>query len=282
MSGAGDDRDGGAPRGAHLDFAGEMSYGDYLRLDLLLDAQAPRSTNHDELLFIIQHQASELWMKLIIHELAAARAAIARDELQPSFKMLARVGRVMAQLIQSWDVLTTLTPADYTRFRDALGKSSGFQSHQYRILEFMLGNKKTALAAPFRHVPAIHAAVQAALDAPSLYDEALRALARRGFAIAPEVLGRDLRAAYAPHDSVMAAWAEVYRDTTRHWDLYELAEELVDLEDGFRQWRFRHVTTVERIIGFKTGTGGTAGVAYLRRMLEVRLFPELWDLRTSL
>lgn len=273
---------GRAPQGAHLDFTGEMSYGDYLALDQLLAAQKPLSDNHNELLFIIQHQTTELWMKLVLHELAAARAHLQRDALQPAFKMLARVSRIMGQLIQAWDVLATLTPSEYTDFRHRLGKSSGFQSHQYRMIEFALGNKNPALAAPFRHQPAIHTAVEAALAAPSLYDEALRLLVRRGFTLDPACIARDWRQPYAANASVETAWTAVYRDTARHWDLYELAEELVDLEDYFRQWRFRHVTTVERIIGFKTGTGGTAGVQYLRRMLEVRLFPELWDLRTSL
>ncbi len=272
----------GAPQGAHLDLSGEMSYGDYLGLDLLLAAQKPLSDNHNELLFIIQHQTTELWMKLVLHELEAARASLLRDELPPAFKMLARIGRVMSQLIQAWDVLTTLTPSEYSDFRDRLGKSSGFQSHQYRMIEFILGNKNAAMIEPYRHKPTIFAQVEAALAAPSLYDSALLVLTRRGFAIDPEHAARDLRRAYRPQKSVEAAWAAIYRDTKRYWDLYELAEELVDLEDYFRQWRFRHVTTVERIIGFKTGTGGTAGVSYLRRMLEVRLFPELWDLRTSL
>lgn len=277
-----DPASGEAPEGAHLDFAGEMSYGDYLDLDRLLAAQRPLSGNHNELLFIIQHQTTELWMKLVLHELGAARERIRRDSLQPAFKMLARVSRIMGQLIQAWDVLSTLTPSEYMDFRDKLGKSSGFQSHQYRMIEFTLGNKNAAMTAPFRHKPDLHAQVIAALEAPSLYDESLRLLARRGFALEPRCLERDWRAPYAPNASAAAAWTAVYRDTARHWDLYELAEELVDLEDYFRQWRFRHVTTVERIIGFKTGTGGTAGVQYLRRMLEVRLFPELWDLRTAL
>ncbi|MBM3523363.1 MAG: tryptophan 2,3-dioxygenase, partial [Alphaproteobacteria bacterium] len=273
---------GEAPEGAHLDLAGEMSYGDYLVLDQLLAAQRPLSGNHNEILFIIQHQTTELWMKLVLHELGAAREHIRRDSLQPAFKMLARVSRIMGQLIQAWDVLSTLTPSEYMDFRDKLGKSSGFQSHQYRMIEFALGNKNAAMTAPFRHKPDVHAEVIAALEAPSLYDESLRLLARRDFALDPQCLERDWRTPYAPNASVAAAWTAVYRDTTRYWDLYELAEELVDLEDYFRQWRFRHVTTVERIIGFKAGTGGTAGVQYLRRMLEVRLFPELWDLRTSL
>jgi len=277
-----------APPGAHTDFAGEMSYGDYLALDRVLGAQHPLSGNHNEMLFIIQHQTTELWMKLMLHELRAAmaqiRAAAAGGDadLRPAFKMLARVSRIQAQLNQAWDVLSTLTPSEYTEFRDALGHSSGFQSQQYRLIEFLLGNKNAAMRAPHRHKPAVLAELDQALHAPSLYDEAIRLLAHRGFALAAECVARDWSRPYQAHPSVEAAWAEVYRDTARHWDLYELAEELVDLEDCFRQWRFRHVTTVERIIGFKRGTGGTAGVAYLKGVLEVRLFPELWDLRTIL
>jgi tryptophan 2,3-dioxygenase len=268
--------------GAHLDFSGEMSYGDYLGLDRILDAQRRLSDHHDEMLFIIQHQTTELWMKLVIHELQAAIDRIRRDELQPAFKMLARVSRIMAQLIQAWDVLSTLTPSEYMAFRERLGRSSGFQSYQYRTIEFLLGNKNADLVAPHRHRADLSGPLEAALRAPSLYDEAIRLLARRGFSLDRQVLERDWSQPYAADGSVEAAWTAVYRDTARHWDLYELAEELVDLEDFFRQWRFRHVTTVERIIGFKRGTGGTAGVAYLRKLLEIRLFPELWDLRTNL
>jgi len=271
-----------AHEGAHLDFSGEMSYGDYLALDTLLAAQHPRSGKHDEMLFIIQHQTSELWMKLILHELGAAREQVKRDDLQPAFKMLARVGRIMAQLIQAWDVLSTLTPSEYMSFRGALGRASGFQSYQFRMIEFALGNKNRALIEPHRHRPELAAALESFLNAPSIYDEAIRVLAHRGFAIAPSRLERDWSQPYATDPSVLAAWTSVYRETAAHWDLYELAEELVDLEDVVRQWRFRHVTTVERIIGFKPGTGGTAGVAYLRKLLDVRLFPELWDLRTQL
>jgi len=272
-----------AHEGAHVDFSsGEMSYGDYLSLDQLLAAQRPRSGQHDEMLFIIQHQTTELWLKLIRHELGAARDRIRADDLQPAFKMLARVGRIMTQLIQAWDVLATLTPSDYTAFRGALGRASGFQSYQFRLIEFMLGNKQRAMIDPHRHRADLAAALEAELVAPSIYDEAIRLLARRGVAMTPTALDRDFGLPYVADPSVEAAWTTVYRDPERHWDLYELAEELVDLEDFFRQWRFRHVTTVERIIGFKPGTGGTAGVAYLRKLLDVRLFPELWDLRTQL
>jgi tryptophan 2,3-dioxygenase len=268
--------------GARLDFAGAMSYGDYLRLDALLGAQRPRSGDHNEMLFIVQHQASELWMKLAIHELKAARDHVRRDDLPPAFKMLARVARIMAQLNQSWDVLSTLTPAEYSAFRDALGSSSGFQSYQYRTIEFLLGNKSAVHLEPHRHRPDLHAPLDEALRAPSLYDEAIRVLARRGFAIDRACVERDCSSSHAFNESVCRAWVEVYRDTAGHWELYELAEKLVDLEDAFRQWRFRHATTVERVIGFKRGTGGTSGVAYLRRLLDVVLFPELWKARTEL
>lgn len=271
-----------AETGAHLDFSREMSYGDYLALDKILNAQTGVSDNHNELLFIIQHQTTELWMKLVIHELKAAREQVRRDDLQPAFKMLARVSRIMAQLIQAWDVLSTLTPSEYLAFRHKLGHSSGFQSYQYRTIEFLLGNKNARLVAPHAHRADLREPLEAVLHAPSLYDEAIRLLARRGFKIDPAALERDWSEPYRANASVEAAWTDVYRDTAAHWDLYELAEELVDLEDFFRQWRFRHVTTVERVIGFKRGTGGTAGVAYLRKLLDVRLFPELWDLRTSL
>ncbi len=267
---------------AHVDFSRSMSYGDYLALDRLLACQQPRSAEHDELLFIIIHQATELWMKLVLHELRHATAQLRAGDLQPAFKGLARVSRIQAQLIQSWDVLSTMTPADYSRFRAALGQSSGFQSYQYRLNELALGNKNAEMLAPHRHRPEIVAALQSALAAPSLYDEAIALLARRGFAIDDAVLARDRTRPHRAHPSVKAAWLEIYRDTARHWDLYELAEELVDLEDWFQQWRFRHMTTVTRIIGMKRGTGGTAGVAYLRHALDIRFFPELWDLRTEL
>ena len=268
--------------GARLDFAGEMSYGDYLQLDRVLEAQRPRSGDHNELLFIIQHQASELWMKLALHELAAARAHVRAGTLAPAFKMLARVGRIFAQLNQSWDVLATLTPAEYSAFRAALGSSSGFQSYQYRSIEFMLGAKKALMLEPHRHREDLLRPLERLLNEPSLYDESLRLLSRRGFAIAPEALERDWSMPHAFDASVCEAWAAVYRDTAAHWDLYELAEKLVDIEDAFRQWRFRHATTVERIIGWKRGTGGTSGVGYLKSMLDHVLFPELWRARTAL
>ncbi|GGF02804.1 tryptophan 2,3-dioxygenase [Aliidongia dinghuensis] len=267
---------------AHTDFARAMSYGDYLQLDTLLAAQKPLSDQPDELLFIIIHQATELWMKLVLHELTQARALVVADDLQPAFKAMARVSRIQAQLIQSWDVLSTMTPSDYSSFRSALGQSSGFQSAQYRLIEFLLGNKQAQMIEPHRHLPELATRLDAALATPSLYDEVIRLLARRGFAIDPAALGRDVREPYAADASVRAAWLTVYRDPKAHWELYQLAEELVDLEDWFQQWRFRHVTTVQRVIGFKRGTGGTAGVAYLRKALDIVFFPELWDVRTEL
>lgn len=268
--------------GARLDFAGAMTYGDYLHLDEVLGAQRPLSGDHNEMLFIVQHQATELWMKLMIHELTAARDHIRRDDLQPAFKMLARVARIMAQLNQSWDVLSTLTPAEYSSFRGALGNASGFQSFQYRMVEFLLGNKQALHLEPHRHRPDLLAPLQELHRAASIYDEAIRVLARRGFAIDRECVERDCTALHSFNQSVCDGWVQVYKGTGKHWDLYELAEKLVDLEDAFRQWRFRHATTVERVIGLKRGTGGTSGVGYLRRMVEVELFPELWRARTGL
>jgi tryptophan 2,3-dioxygenase len=268
--------------GARMDYAGTMNYGDYLGLDAVLGAQHPRSLDPNELLFIVQHQTSELWMKLALHELRGARDAVAAGDLPPAFKMLARVSRVFEQLVHAWDVLATMTPSEYSAIRPYLGSSSGFQSWQYRHIEFILGNKNAHMLKPHAHRADIQQELEQALAAPSLYDEALRLLARQGFALAPRVLARDFTQAYAADDSVEAAWAVVYLAPREHWALYELAEELVDLEDAFRQWRFRHVTTVERIIGVKRGTGGTSGVSYLRKMLDVVLFPELWTVRTGL
>jgi tryptophan 2,3-dioxygenase len=276
-----DEADGGH-HGAQLDYSSQMSYGDYLRLDELLGAQQPRSPDHNELLFIVQHQTSELWMKLALHELRAARRNLRDDQLPPAFKMLARVSRVMEQLVHAWDVLATLTPSEYSALRPHLGSSSGFQSFQYREIEFILGNKNAVMTKPHAHHPERLAQVERALAEPSLYDESIRLLARRGFRIDAAQTDRDWRDARPFSQQVEAAWLAVYREPSRYWDLYELAEELVDLEDAFRQWRFRHVTTVERIIGFKAGTGGTAGVPYLRRMLDTVLFAELWQVRTDL
>ena len=270
------------PEGTHTDFASSLSYRDYLHLDAILSSQKPLTAEHDELLFIIIHQATELWLKLVLHELAAARERLRADDLRPAFKMLARVAAVQTQLIQSWSVLSTLTPADYLRFRDALGHASGLQSHQYRLIELILGNKNPAFLKPYAHAPEISERLHATLNSSSLYDEAILLLARRGFAIDDQVTGRDWAEPHKANDSVMQAWLAIYRDTQRYWGLYELAEKLVDLEDSFRQWRFRHLETVKRIIGFKRGTGGTAGVGYLQEVLKYRFFPELWDLRTSL
>lgn len=267
---------------AKLDFSKSMSYGDYLALDAVLNAQHPLSPDHNEMLFIVQHQTSELWMKLALYELRAALANVHRDELPPAFKQLARVSRIMEQLVQAWSVLSTLTPSEYTAMRPYLGSSSGFQSYQYRQIEFLLGNKNVQMLKPHEHRPEILKQVKDTLEAPSFYDEVIRLLARRGFAIAPERLTCDWTQPTAHDPSVEAAWLEIYRNPSQYWDLYEMAEELVDLEDAFRQWRFRHVTTVERIIGFKQGTGGTSGAPYLRKMLDIVLFPELWHVRTVL
>ncbi|MFZ4719146.1 MAG: tryptophan 2,3-dioxygenase [Ilumatobacteraceae bacterium] len=268
--------------GAQLDFSNDMSYGDYLALDQVLSAQHPLSPGHDELLFIVQHQTSELWMKLMLHELRAAIGSIAADELAPAFKMLARVSRIMEQLVHAWDVLATMTPPEYTAIRPYLGRSSGFQSWQYRCIEFACGNKNAAMLEPHRHSDVRLAEVEQAYRSPSLYDESLRLLARRGIAMPAQVLQRDVSQPYTADPGVEAAWTTVYRDTAAHWELYELGEKLVDLEDAFRLWRFRHLTTVQRVIGFKQGTGGTSGVDYLRAMLDTVLFPELWSIRTSL
>lgn len=267
--------------GAKTSFAGTMSYGDYLSLDPILNAQHPRSEAHDEMLFIVQHQTSELWMRLALHELAAARTALGEGRFPPVFKMLTRVARIFEQLNSAWDVLRTMTPSEYTEFRTQLGASSGFQSHQYRLIEFVLGNRNRAMLKVHEHRPELHAMLEGELSVKSLYHVAIDRLAHGlGQSFAPEIYRFD-----QPHQAdaaVMAAWAKVYERPRDFWTLYELAEKLVDLEDYFRRWRFNHVTTVERIIGFKRGTGGTSGVSYLRRMLEVELFPELWNVRGML
>jgi tryptophan 2,3-dioxygenase len=268
--------------GAKMDFSQSMSYGDYLALDQVLSAQHPRSPNHNEMLFIVQHQTTELWMKLMLHELHAVRAQMHAADLPPAFKMLARVARIMDQLVHAWDVLSTLTPPEYSAIRPYLGNSSGFQSYQYRELEFLLGNKNAALLAVHESKPGPYARLKSVLETPSIYDEAIMLLAREGLSIDRERLNADWTKPTQANESVKAAWLEVYRNPTRHWALYELAEKLVDLETAFRVWRFRHATTVERVIGFKTGTGGTAGVSYLKKMLDVVLFPELFALRTEL
>jgi tryptophan 2,3-dioxygenase len=268
--------------GAQLDFSADMSYGDYLHLDQVLEAQHPLSPAHDEMLFIVQHQTSELWMKLLLHELHGAIAHIACDDLPSAFKMLARVSKIMEQLVHAWDVLATMTPPEYSAIRPFLAQSSGFQSWQYRCIEFGLGNKNGAMLQPHRHAPQRLAQVEAAWRAPSLYDEAIRLMGRRGLPVPASHTVRDWTQPYTASPAVEAAWLLAYRDPTQHWDLYQLGEELTDLEDTFRLWRFRHVTTVERVIGFKRGTGGTHGVGYLRKMLDVVLFPEIWTLRTAL
>lgn len=269
---------------APADFGGQpdLTYAQYLRLDALLDQQVPRSESHDELLFIVIHQASELWMKLCLHELRAARACIAADQLRSAFKMLARVAGIQKQLIHSWDVLGTMTPADYLSFRHLLGTSSGFQSLQYRLLEALLGNKCAAHLDRFVEDPAAHESLKDALCAPSLYDETLRALKRSGLSIPSSHIERDFSQPYPPSCEIEAAWAEVYRNTGNYWELYELAEKLVDLEDRFQMWRYAHLRTVERIIGRKPGTAGSPGVPYLARVIDQRFFPELFSVRTSM
>lgn len=268
--------------GAQMTFKECMSYTDYLRLDRVLDAQEPLSTAHDEMLFIIQHQTSELWIKLALHELRSAILSIRNDNLEPSFKMLTRVARIMEQLNGAWDVLRTMTPSEYTEFRNALGQSSGFQSWQYRAVEFYVGNRNLAMLGPHKHRPDIMEKLDDILDKPSLYDEAILLLGRQGFDIGADGERTDWRETRSENPKVLEAWRVIYQNPKQYWMLYELAEKLVDFEDYFRRWRFNHVTTVERIIGFKRGTGGTSGASYLRKMLEVELFPELWNVRTEL
>lgn len=271
-----------AGENVHWDFRKDMSYADYLKLSALLSAQEPLTEHHDETLFIVIHQASELWIKLCLHEIRAAVRQIRDGDLGIAFKMMARVARVQVNLIQSWEILSTMTPFDYSNFRDALGKSSGFQSYQYRMLEFRLGNKHREMARVFESHPDINHQVQAALNEPSIYDEALALLARRGFPVPEEKLKRDFSESYVADPRVTEAWRLVYKDVEKHWDLYELAEKLVDLEYRFHLWRFSHMKTVERIIGSKPGTGGTSGVSYLQKALSLRFYPELWDVRTEI
>ena len=260
----------------------ETSYSGYLQLDRILQAQQPLSSAHDEMLFIIQHQTSELWMKLAIHELSVTCEMIAEDNLQPAFKTLSRVSRILEQLNSAWDVLRTMTPSEYTEFRGSLGQSSGFQSWQYRMIEFLVGNKNAAMIGVHHDDKAIVERLEAALRAPSIYDHTIALLHRRGLGIDRSVIDRDVSVSYVSNESVLEAWILVYRDPARFWELYELAEKLVDFEDYFRRWRFNHVTTVERVIGFKRGTGGTPGVPYLQSTLAKRAFPELWSVRTRL
>ncbi len=266
----------------HWDLGASQSYAEYLRLDRLLSAQELLSTEHDEMLFIIVHQVSELWMRLMLHELHGVIECVQRDDLDPSFKMFDRIGRVQAQLLAVWDVLSSMTPADYSSFRNLLGRASGFQSLQYRLLEFTLGNRHARYIDVHPAGSTAHIALSRALQAPSLYDEVLRLLSQRGYGVPAAVLGRDLSQPYTPSKQVTAAWLGVYHNADEDWDLYELAERLVDLDHRFQLWRFQHMKTVERIIGYKPGTGGTAGVSYLAKALRLRLFPELWELRTSM
>lgn len=268
--------------GAETDFSRRMSYGDYLGLDQLLGAQRPLTGRHDERLFITIHQVQELWLRQLDQELVLAGDCLRADTPRQAFKAFARAGRIQRQLTEAWDVLTTMTPHDYLAFRDALGASSGFQSWQYRLLEIRLGAREADRLKPHRHRPDLMAILDAAFAAPSLYDEALRLVARRGVAVPDAVLGRDTALPYIADPGVEAAWAAVYADAEAWFDLYELAEELVDLEDQFQTWRFRHMKTVERIIGHRPGTGGTAGVGYLKGVLERGFFPELWSVRTRL
>jgi tryptophan 2,3-dioxygenase len=265
----------------HWDLRDSLSYAQYLNLEKLLDAQHPLSYQHDEMLFIVIHQVSELWMKLCLHELNAVVDCVRRDDLGPTFKMLARVSTIQQQLLHSWDVLATITPSDYSAFRNTLGRSSGFQSAQYRLLEFLIGNKNADTIEVFRADPPTYELLERALHAPSLYDEVLRLLSRRGL-LPPQAIDRDFAQPYQPSKQVAAAWLSVYHNSVKEWDLYELAERLVDLDYKFQLWRFAHVKTVERIIGDKRGTGGTGGVSYLTKALELKFFPELWTIRTSM
>lgn len=264
------------------DFQKAMSYGDYLHLDKILSSQHRLSNHHDEMLFIVIHQASELWMKLILHEVTAAIQCIRANNLEPSFKMLSRVSRIQQQLIQSWSVLSTLTPAEYMEFRDKLGQSSGFQSYQNRLIEFALGNKNVHTLSVYQHDEDLYQKMQTALHEPSIYDAAIHALMKRGLPVDQEVLQRDCSQPYEPNASVEDAWLTVYRNVDQYWDLYELAEKLVDIGNQQQMWRFSHMSTVERIIGNKQGTGGSSGVNYLKRALDQHFFPELWSLRTKL
>lgn len=268
--------------GMRLDFAERMSYGDYLKLDNLLSAQQPLSDEHDEMLFIVIHHVQELWIRQIIHELGFAMASLRNDKADVAFKSLARVSRIQEQLVNAWDVLSTMTPADYLTFRHKLGGASGFQSYQYRLMEILLGAKDAKMLLPHRHREDIHARLQTALEAPSLYDEAIAFLARQGFAVPEEVLNRDVAKTHQPNPGLRDVWLEIYRSPQAHFECYQLAEELTDLEDVFQQWRFRHMKTVQRIIGHKPGTGGSSGVGYLKTALERTFFPEIWDVRTAL
>ncbi len=266
----------------HWDLGSSLSYGEYLRLPLLLDAQKPLSYEHDEMMFIVLHQAAELWMRLFLHELNAVVDCVQRDNLGPSFKMLTRIARVQTQLLNTWDVLATMTPADYSAFRNVLGRASGFQSVQYRLLEFTLGNKNAGYITVHKKHPEDHARLKVALESPSLYDEVLRLLSRRGYGIPEDHLSRDFTQPYRASKQVAGAWLGIYHNAAKEWELYELAERLIELDHQFQLWRFHHLKVVERIIGHKRGTGGTSGVSYLAKALELKFFPELWQVRTSM
>ncbi len=268
--------------GIELDLRERTTYGGYLQLATLLSAQRPLSQppHHDEMLFIIQHQTSELWMKLIIHELRAALAALARDDLDPCLKILARVKQIQRQLFEQWAVLETLTPSEYLEFRHVLGPASGFQSHQYRTIEFLLGNKNADMLAVFAYEPRLQAELRVVLEAPSLYDEFLRHLARSGHAVPAECVQRDWSQPHARNAALIPVFRRIYEHTGEHWAAYHLCEQLVDVEEAFQLWRFRHMKTVERIIGFRRGTGGSSGVAFLKKALDLTFFPELFEVRT--
>jgi tryptophan 2,3-dioxygenase len=266
----------------HWDLGTSQSYGEYLQLARLLSSQKPASGEHDEMMFIIVHQVSELWIRLFLHELEFVQRCVVRDNLDPSFKALQRISKVQAQLFGAWEILATMTPSDYTLFRNSLGRSSGFQSVQYRLMEFGLGNKNADMIRVHQRNQEDYARLQRALKAPSLYDEVLRLLSRRGYGVPQELLDRDFSQPYIASKAVTGAWLGVYHNADKDWDLYELAEGLVDLDHRFQLWRFQHMKTVERIIGYKPGTGGTSGVSYLAKALELRFFPELWQARTSL
>jgi tryptophan 2,3-dioxygenase len=270
--------------GIHRDLRDRIDYTGYLRLDQVLNAQAPLSDppHHDEMLFIIQHQVTELWMKLIIHELQAAIASIRADRLEPCFKVLARVKQVQQQMFHQWAVLETLTPTEYARFRHVFGQASGFQSVQFRMLEFLLGNKDASYLAVFEHDPEASRRLRGALEAPSIYDEFLRHLAKRGLPVPAERIERDWAEPCDSHPGVVAVFKTIYEDTEEYWDAYDMCEKLVDIEVNFQLWRFRHLKTVERVIGFKRGTGGSSGVKFLRQAIDIRLFPELIDVRTEI
>lgn len=266
------------------DFSSEMSYGSYLELDAVLGAQHPRSLpeHPDEMLFIIHHQTSELWLKLVLHELVAAREYIDNDDIGQALKAFSRVRHVQKVLTEQWSVLATLTPSEYAGFRGVLGSSSGFQSYQYRVIEFILGNKHPGMLKVFESQPEVHAMLQALLDEPTVYDSFLRYLARHGYAVPRSVLDRDVRQAWVEVPELVDLFSQVYNNETEHWTVYETCEALVDIEDAFQFWRFRHLRTVQRIIGFKTGTGGSSGIPFLRRALELSFFPELYSVRTTI